>query len=446
LRDCKFIQNVVFGGNAASHGGGMYNINSNPILSNCLFVGNIAMGYDSEYYGGGMCNKSSGPQLTNCLFICNLADWGGAVSNDANSNVTFKGCTFSGNSANDDGGAISTTAKDANFVNCTFEDNAAWSYGGGISCSGHLMLTDCTFRGNRSPTGGGMCIWFLGMATLKNCTFSGNTASDGGGIYNGGGWYDDPNSTTELTDCIFSRNSAYWGGGMYNGWNRGTIVTNCVFSGNSARQGGGIHNCASKQNLRNCTFTGNSAHSGNALACDWCGADESSKVEATNCIFWDGGNELFNGDDSEILVAFSDVEGGWPGKGNMDADPCFVDPGYWDPNGTPNDPNDDFWINGDYHLKSQAGRWEPAKQAWVTDDVTSPCVDAGDLMSPIGLEPFPNGGRINMGAYGGAVEASKSYFGVPPCETITAGDINGDCKVDWHDLAIMAFHWLQSIQ
>jgi hypothetical protein len=47
-----------------------------------------------------------------------------------------------------------------------------------------------------------------------------------------------------------------------------------------------------------------------------------------------------------------------------------------------------------------------------------------------------------MGVYGGTAEASKSYFGEPVCETIVAGDINGDCKVDFWDLAIMATHWL----
>ena len=31
-------------------------------------------------------------------------------------------------------------------------------------------------------------------------------------------------------------------------------------------------------------------------------------------------------------------------------------------------------------------------------------------------------------------EANKSYFGQSPCQTIIAGDINGDCKVDWDNL------------
>jgi hypothetical protein len=72
------------------------------------------------------------------------------------------------------------------------------------------------------------------------------------------------------------------------------------------------------------------------------------------------------------------------------------------------DPSDDFWVEGDCHLKSQAGRWDPVARLWVQDEVTSPCIDAGDPATPAGDEPQPNGGRINMGAYGGTAEASKS--------------------------------------
>ena len=48
-----------------------------------------------------------------------------------------------------------------------------------------------------------------------------------------------------------------------------------------------------------------------------------------------------------------------------------------------------------------------------------------------------------MGAYGRTGEASKSYFGEPICETIVAGDINGDCRVDFLDFTLMAYHWLE---
>jgi hypothetical protein len=166
-------------------------------------------------------------------------------------------------------------------------------------------------------------------------------------------------------------------------------------------------------------------------------------LSITNTILWDGGDEIGVGEDALAEVAYSDVQGDWPGEGNINVDPLFAAPGYWDLNGTADDPNDDVWVHGDHHLKSQGGRWDPASESWVIDEVTSPCIDAGNPNSPIGLEPFPNGGYINLGAYGGTVEASKSYFGEPPCETIIAGDINGDCRVDLTDLAILVDHWYE---
>ena len=162
-----------------------------------------------------------------------------------------------------------------------------------------------------------------------------------------------------------------------------------------------------------------------------------------NCIIYDNRmGQVGTGTGGTVNILYSDVEGGldgiidlgtvnW-GPGNTDADPCFVR--VRDPFGA---------FNGDYHLKSQAGRWDPNSQNWVQDASTSPCIDAGNPHSPIGVEPFPNGGRINMGAYGGTPEASKSYFGEPVCETIVAGDINGDCKVNSLDFQLIAFHWLR---
>jgi len=94
-----------------------------------------------------------------------------------------------------------------------------------------------------------------------------------------------------------------------------------------------------------------------------------------------------------ILSSYNDVwgnslenygGGASPGEGDISADPLFAD-----------------LENGDFHLKSQYGRWNGS--AWVKDNVTSPCIDAGDPS-----EKDPDGTRINMGAYGGTSEASKS--------------------------------------
>ncbi|UCD00010.1 MAG: right-handed parallel beta-helix repeat-containing protein, partial [Phycisphaerales bacterium] len=92
------------------------------------------------------------------------------------------------------------------------------------------------------------------------------------------------------------------------------------------------------------------------------------------------------------------------GPGSISVDPCFAEPGYW---ADVNDPNA-VWVRGDYHLKSEAGRYDPATQTWILDEITSPCIDAGDPNTPVDLEPSPNGGIVNMGAYGGTAQASKS--------------------------------------
>jgi hypothetical protein len=78
--------------------------------------------------------------------------------------------------------------------------------------------------------------------------------------------------------------------------------------------------------------------------------------------------------------------------GNISMDPYFADTD-----------------NNDFHLMSQAGRWE-TNNDYVIDSVTSPCIDNGDPNMFAGAEPKPNGDRINMGAYGGTYEASKSYL------------------------------------
>jgi len=213
------------------------------------------------------------------------------------------------------------------------------------------------------------------------------------------------------------------GGGLYGC--DGTIRHNLI-TGNWTGFGGGLFKCNGE--ITNCTIYGNF---GGGLF--WC------EGSITNCIIWANGDDLYRS-----TATFSSIEDDDEGKGNIHTEPCFVDLGHWeDPCNTPYYRWDDMWINGDYHLKSQAGRWDTNKERWTKDEVTSLCIDAGDPMSPIGLEPFPNGGRLNMGAYGGTSEASKSYFGEAVCETIVAGDINGDCRVDFSDFVIMALHWLE---
>jgi len=344
--------------------------------------------------GGGMYNyDGSSPLLTNCTFSDNIVSYypygyGGGMRNKY-SDPLLTNCTFSRNSAYN-GGGMDNVASNPVLINCIFTWNSAGS-GGGISNSfSNPILTNCTFIWNLSGYGGGGIENQLSDPTLSNCTFSGNLAVYGGGVYNG-------NSDATLTNCSFSDNKAEAaGGGIYNYPNNHITIINS-------------------------TFTGNLAQDGEALGCNSKESKYPSNVEINNCIFWDSGNEIWNNDNSTITVNYSNIRGGWPSEGNIDEDPLFADPN-----------------NGDYHLKSQGGRWDPKTQSWVIDDVTSPCIDSGDPNSPVYHEPITNGGRINMGAFGGTSHASLSLWDVnmlnqasEPSPANGAVDVDLDTILSW---------------
>jgi len=340
-------------------------------------------------YGAGLYNSAGSPIVSNCSFRDHRASASGSgMYNEDNSSSILIGCTFFDNY----NAGMFNGESEPNLINCLFENN---QHGGMVNRQSSPTLLNCIFINNSAFGGGGMHNFNDSNPTLTHCTFEGNSAAIGGGILNRGS---DPN----LIYCFFIRNWA----NRENGY------------------GGGIYNTDSDVILTNCTFDQNAAQSGNSIACDSSAEYFPSNVEFVNCIVWGGANEIWNNDGSLINIAYCNIQSGqagvydpceaviW-GEGNIDEDPLFADPGYWadvnDPDiiTEPNDPNV-VWIDGDYHLKSKAGRYDPNSESWVADDVTSPCIDAGDPNMPVGDEPFPNGGRINMGAYGGTREASMS--------------------------------------
>jgi hypothetical protein len=371
--------------------------------------------------GGGILCENSSPTISQCIIINNWAHhWGEGVG----------------------GGGIHSNGGSPIITYCTISDNEGYVGAGGIDCEGGSpIVSQCLIINNWAPfSAGGV----YGSPGITNCTISSNTGGEGGGI---GG-------SPLIDNCVVTGNSAIWDGGgiygnpivshctianntvPYGGYGGGIYcisgscrISNSVISNNSARSGyqfewwvegvgGGIYCGNNTPTITQCTVTANTA--------DANGGGIYGNPTITNSIVWD--NHCPN--EPQIWgvpnISYSDIQDGWLGIGNINVDPNFADVS-----------------SGDYHLKSQAGRWDVNEGRWTKDDVTSPCIDAGDPASPIGLEPFPNGGIINMGAYSGTAEASKSYFGKPPCETIVAGDVNGDCKVDFKDFALMAFHWLE---
>ena len=398
-----------------------------PILGRCP---------DIDYRlaaGAGMYNACGSPTVLNCTFR-------------RNTTRSQYGCSGSGCPAEADAQALA--AAGGFYCSCaSFTTYLPATCGAGMfNCSGSPTLHNCRFEENISfgadafSAGGGM-FNLDSYPVLVNCTFSRNMVTGFDNEYYGGAVYDH-SSTSTFTNCSFINNDSHQGGALYSGEKSAATISNCLFAGNSGRHGSSaIHSSGIRLDLAGSTFAENRGASwdgGHTIGCDnW----QNSSLKVVNCILWNGGNEVSSGF-TVVEIIFSDIQGGWVGQGNINFDPRFAQPGRWDDNGTPDTNHDDFWLDGDYHLKSQAGRWNAAEGRWTIDHVTSPCIDAGDPLGPIGPEPFPNGGIVNMGAYGGTAEASKSYFGRPPCELIVAGDINGDCAVDFKDFAIMALHWL----
>lgn len=448
---------------------GIWNAAGSPAVIDCVF---------NDISGCGVANtEGGGPVITNCISKHSThgvynAEAGHAVVTDCTfegndsgvsidrSSATLANCVFK---YSGDCGVDAYRSDSLALTNCTFEQNCdgPGSYGAIRSLRSSLKLTDCAFIRNnvraiynltRSSLTlsrcrfvgnvGNSAIRSTGDATLYDCTFEGNSTRHAGGAISGTG-------NLALYNCRFSGNSARRDAGAIDALGNLTAI-GCIFSGNSVEWGAGAIS-AGRAVLSHCTFAGNQGDRWNtANAIEPMGSSPSS-MKLVHCIIWNGEQPIgmWPTEEPPVTITYSNIQGGWPGEGNIEVDPCFVDPGYWadanDPK-VPADPNDPdaIWIDGDYHLQSQAGRWDPNPPVggWVQDDVTSLCIDAGNPMLPIGHEPFPNGGIVNMGAYGGTAEASKSYSGQPVCENIVAGDINGDCQVNGADFAVLASHWL----
>ena len=177
----------------------------------------------------------------------------------------------------------------------------------------------------------------------------------------------------------------------------GGILSHCLIVGNRSADSLGVVDCNSGYlRMLNCTMAHNT---GGIRLVD-------SGLELINSIVWgnvDVVDEIALLGSSFALISYSNaptVSGlNMAGEGNLFSDPLFVRPGYW--------VNTD-WQMGDYHLQSEAGHWDALTGTWMTDAMSSPCIDSGDPNSVVGFEPEPNGGIINMGAYGGTGTAGKS--------------------------------------
>jgi predicted outer membrane repeat protein len=373
-----------------------YDANTNVELNGFTIKGGNADNEEEErIYGGGILCNGSRMKIEDCIFRCNTSiREGGALYNFCLSELTITQCKFDRNASNC-GGAIFNGCSNTTLTDCIFTKNYSEGSGGAIINSrGDPLLINCTFEDNTSDMGGGIYNLCYGDPILIDCTFTGNRATYyGGGIYN-----KSHTNGQKFIGCEFEDNYAgYYGGGIYCVLDSKSLIKNCLFVNNSTADWGGalhFHNCYAE--VVNCTIVKNTAARGGAIGCGFVDDYLPSNIELTNCILWDNGYGIHNHDGSIITKRYNCIQTPSFGRtdrlmGNINVDPLFSDP-----------------TNGDYHLKSRAGHYNNFYEGWIEDDVTSPCIDAGDPNNPIGNEPIPHGNRINMGVYGGTDQASKS--------------------------------------
>lgn len=144
---------TIRNGRALAEGAGALCLDASPVLEGCVFEENVAVGGLSR--GGAIaCLVGASPSITGCAFRSNRSDgWGGAISMDQGSRVTFASCVFDGNSA------------------------GIYSFGGAIwngsDCD--LDLRDCSFIGNRA--GQGSVVGGGGTVVMTDSHLDGNTGS-----------------------------------------------------------------------------------------------------------------------------------------------------------------------------------------------------------------------------------------------------------------------------
>jgi len=373
-------------------GAGLMFSGGDAVLRRCIIQFNIAGTPSQPGMGGGI--YATGPlSMQRCAVLDNRAELAGG---GIHGSVDIAGCRITRNTSQFGGGVYGSSTIRQSALQGNRADSASGSghFGGGVY--GASTLTNCLLVGNLAYGQGGGA----DGATLVRCTLLDNEARDGDNVNAQGAGA----IASTLTDCILTNNVATGFFGAVGGGASQSFLTGCVLTANSAQcsfppqaAGGGAFFCV----LDACTVLDNTTnglggglYGGSSLACEivgndagWGGGAASASLERStlfansattgaggvhveayaigsllDSIVWlNGSTEIAVDALGSLTVTYTDVLGGWPGLGNLDADPLF-------------------WNEGaqDVHLQA-----------------LSPCIDAGDPASALD----PDGSRADMGAY-----------------------------------------------
>ena len=293
--------------------------------------------------------------------------------------------------------------------NYSHNSNANGAGGGILTETSGAQLSHNYIHDNQADSGAGICITEYGTPHVADNLITNNTAS-----YAGGGMYFGARSSPLVERNTILRNtSGYWGGGGINSWTsfifyntypviRDNIIAgNTATSGSSAQGGGGIYCRYDRAEIFNNTVYANNSPQGGGIfvVC----YPEQAPIVRSSIVY---ANTSPNGAQiglegsvgAQIDVAYSDVQGGWTGAGNIDLPPQLVNP-----------------AADDYHLA-----------------VGSPCIDTGDPgFVPAACEQDIDG---QLRLWHGLRAPPNVDMGADEFGAHRAGDLNCDGQIDFDDI------------
>ncbi|MCD4735074.1 MAG: right-handed parallel beta-helix repeat-containing protein, partial [Bacteroidales bacterium] len=322
-QDCR-LKNLTFHGGTA-HSGGALNLDydSTPEIDSVKFV------YNSASYQGGaiFCDEYSDPLISNASFSANQAESnGGAIACKIGSSPAINNCYFYNNTGYNGGGLYAKGDAHVSLTNVIFDNNSGRDGGGcWIDYDSDPVLTNVSFINNEATygCGGGAAFSYYSDPVMNNCLFSNNTASHGGGGFSIGSF-----CLLELNNSLITGNIAGFGGGVNGSSNSELILRNVEITNNTTQntpyvteEGGGLYLSDVNVSLINVTISDNlTATDGGAIYCRL-----GSNISIHNGILWNNIPDEINIESGNVTAEYSDIEGGWPGTGNLDVNPEFND-------------------------------------------------------------------------------------------------------------------------
>jgi predicted outer membrane repeat protein len=332
----------------------------------------------SEGAGGGMVfYQSDYVSIKNSSFIANRSvNGGGGIHVNEVDSLFLYNSTFIADSSQGGGAVELGGGKYYHLDGNVMENNYSADGAGAINLWGNdkVEIFNSKFISNKSVNdGGAIYSWNTDSLFIDNSTFNGNESTDG----NGGAmtFKGDANSTLycEIKNTTFENNSGGWGGAIAAFEPINMNIYSVFATGNKASGNGGFIElcCGASVSITNSTIYNNDSNNNDLNGCSDC------KMFVTNSIIWK--DKIGGPSDATIEITYSDIEGGWDGEGNIDADPHFIDA-----------------ANGDYHI----GDYSPCIGAGVYSaqfDDTWYYAPSTDLDG--NPRPNPAGSMPDMGAY-----------------------------------------------